>query len=110
VAVVFRIAYLLVSSNVNKVFIGAFLFIWTITSVLTLKFTYETNWITQDEILSKKVYDYFSVNINKYSGKSIVFVDTKEDIVLPWSPTSLVKTALSTNNFLMSITQILLKA
>jgi 4-amino-4-deoxy-L-arabinose transferase-like glycosyltransferase len=99
IGLVFRISYLLVTSKANNIFIILFLVVWTATSILTLRFTVETNWITQEEIISKKVFDYFELNKSKYVGKQIVFVDTKEDATLPWSPTETVKTSLSATNF-----------
>lgn len=97
--IVFRISYLLINSKVNKFIIGVFLVAWTATSVLTLKFTYETNWITQSEIISRKVFEFFKKEEPKYIGTKILFTDTTEDSKLPWSPTSIVRTALSSNNF-----------
>lgn len=47
---VFRISYLLIASKINKFITRVFLVVWTLTSVLTLKFTYQTNWISQSEI------------------------------------------------------------
>ena len=45
IGLVFRISYLLVSSKLNKYLIWLFLGVWTLTSILTLKFAYQTNWI-----------------------------------------------------------------
>src|SRR5258706_3064799 len=99
IGVVFRISYLLIATKINKIFIGLFLFIWTLTSWLTLKFTYQTNWISQEAIISRKVFDYFKINEVKLEGNEIDFVDTESDIDLPWSPTATLKTTLSDNNF-----------
>ena len=99
IGVVFRIAYLLVTSKVNNIFIGSFLLVWTLTSIFTLKFTIQTNWITQDESISERIFIFFKVKQTEYENKKILFVDTTDDKTLPWSPTEVVKTALSTNNF-----------
>lgn len=99
IGIVFRIAYILVTSKVKDLFITLFLVIWTLTSVFTLRFTIQTNWITQDEVISKKVFEFFKTNESNYLDKKIVFTDTEDDLVLPWSPTEVVKTALSKNNF-----------
>ena len=58
-----------------------------------------TNWITQGEAVSQRVYDYFLQNKSDFSGKAIVFVDTPDDATLPWSPTATLKTVLSDKNF-----------
>jgi hypothetical protein len=99
IAVVFRIAYILVANQVNRVVIGIFLSVWTITSVLTLRFTYETNWISQSQLISQKVYLFFKTEESKYKNKTIAFVDTKDDSNIFWSPTSTIKTVLSDKNF-----------
>ena len=54
IGLVFRIAYLLVSSKLNNLFIILFLLVWTITSFLTLQFTFQTNWISQGEKVAQK--------------------------------------------------------
>lgn len=99
IAVTFRIAYLLITRKVNKVVIGIFLLVWTATSVLTLKFTYETNWISQSQIISRNVFDFFKSEGVKLEGKTIAFTDTKDDSNVFWSPTSTVRTVLSDKNF-----------
>jgi hypothetical protein len=99
IGVVFRIGYLLSTSKINKFFVILFLAAWTVTSILTLRFTVQTNWITQDELISKRVFEFFNAKGEYLATKKIVFSDTKEDASLPWSPTLLVKTALSINNF-----------
>jgi hypothetical protein len=73
--------------------------VWLITSVATLSITRQTHWITQGEAVSRRVYDYFSQNKPSFIGKKIVFADTPDDASLPWSPTSVVRLALSENNF-----------
>lgn len=99
IAVVFRIAYLLITSKVNNVILLTFLITWTITSILTLKFTYETNWISQGAGVAKRVYDYVNINKENLMGKEICFYDTKEDESIPYSPSGTLKTILSDNNF-----------
>jgi hypothetical protein len=98
-AIVFRIAYLFATSKINKIILYIFLVAWTVTSVLTLKFTYETNWISQGENVAKRVYEYINTNKGSLTGKKICFYDTKEDMALPFSPTGSLKSILSDNNF-----------
>ena len=98
-AIAFRIAYLLVTSKVNNFFIFLFLSAWTLTSFLTLQFTFDTNWISQSELISKRVMEYFIVNENKIGNQTVVFEDTRSDSVLPYSPTSTIRTILSDKNF-----------
>lgn len=99
IGVVFRISYLLDETKINKFITGIFLVLWTTTSVLTLRFTYDTNWISQSSLISQRVFKFLEENKNEYQGKKIVFVDTKDDETLPWSPTSVVRTVLSDKNF-----------
>jgi hypothetical protein len=99
IGIVFRISYVITSSKISNLFVALFLITWTTTSVLTLKFTIRTNWITQDEIISQKVFMHFRENSLRYSGTKLAFVDTQSDSILPWSPTMLVKNTLSDKNF-----------
>lgn len=99
IGVAFRIGYLFKETKINNVFLYTFLLIWTTLSFLTIKHTIKTNWITQGESISKKTYEYFSTKKTETSSKEIYFVDTNNDSKLPWSPTAVVKTALSDNNF-----------
>jgi hypothetical protein len=99
IAVTFRIAYLLITTKVNRIVIGIFLLVWTITSVLTLKFTYVTNWISQSQIISQRVFEFFNSEGSKLEGKTIAFVDTEDDSNVFWSPTSTIRTVLSDKNF-----------
>jgi hypothetical protein len=99
IGVVLRIAYVLVNSKINRFIVGAFLIAWTTTSVLTLKFTYDTNWITQSELISQRVFVHFKSDQSKYEGKTISFIDTNDDSNIFWSPTSTVRTVLSDKNF-----------
>lgn len=93
VGIVFWLSNLLITRKTFFLFL--FSCLWLFTSFLTLRFTYETNWITQSELVSKRVYDY--LNIHKLPG--INFIDTESDNALPFSPTLTVKTALSDMNF-----------
>jgi hypothetical protein len=99
IGLTFRIAYLLVTSKMNKIFVGIFLLIWTLTSVLTLRFTVQTNWISQSEKVAETARVYFDKNIQNLTGKNIYLVDTAVDSTLPWSPTDTIKTILSNKNF-----------
>lgn len=99
VSSVFGISYLLVKSKFGDFFIVMLLVVWTILSVLTIRHSIETNWITQGENASYKAYVYIGGHISEFDSKGITFIDTKEDVGLPWSPTSVLKTALSDQNF-----------
>ena len=99
IGLTFRIAYLLVTSKSKNIFVILFLLVWTTTSVLTLRFTYDTNWISQSEIISAKVNSYFVTNKDSLRGKEIYFIDTSKDSNLPWSPTRTVMTILSNKNY-----------
>jgi hypothetical protein len=97
VAVIFRIAYLLEKNKSSYVFIYFFLLVWTSLSILTLKHTINTSWVTSGEKISQRVYNYFKMSDLNYA--SVSFIDTEKDVELPWSPTQVVKTALSDRNF-----------
>ena len=73
--------------------------VWIVLSLVSLRLTMETNWITQGINVSKRAYLYFEKNRTDLASKSVVFIDTPEDEVLPWSPTKTLKTVLSGNNF-----------
>lgn len=96
---VLRIAYLLIKSKLNVIFVGTFLLVWTTLSILTVKHTVNISWISQSENAAKRVYDFMNEDRKLTNGKEIVFVDTSDDLTLPWSPTSVVKVVLSGNNF-----------
>jgi len=98
-AVVFWISYLLVKTKTGNFFTVTFLLIWTILSVLTVNHTSATNWITQGENISYRVFVYINKNKSEFDSSGITFVDTKDDVGLPWSPTSVLKTVLSDHNF-----------
>lgn len=99
VGIAIRIGYLLTETKTRELFIILFLAVWTITAVLTLKFTVQTNWITQSEKVSKNAYVFFNNNSKRMQGTNIYFVDTVQDLTLPWSPTQTLKTILSDKNF-----------
>ncbi len=98
IGVVSFIGWLLVNIK-SKILRLSFVAVWILLSVLTLRLTHETNWITQGAKTAKNVYEFFQTNIGKYNDKTIVFYDTKEDSNLPWSPTKVLKNVLSDNNF-----------
>ena len=83
----------------QKILVLLFSVFWVFASVFTLRITRETNWITQGELVSQRVYEYFSKNRTNLINKHIVFVDTPSDIGLPWSPTTVIRQALSDSNF-----------
>ena len=98
--VVFAIAYGLRQSSVKKSFVVAFLAIWSILSFLSLNLTSKTHWITQGAKIARGAYEYFSkYSENMEDPATIEFYDTSEDSQLPWSPTEVVKVALSNDNF-----------
>lgn len=99
IGLVVRIGYLFAQSKSGKVIEWIFLILWTATSLITLRFTVQTNWITQSEDVSERVFQYFNKNKPNLASKNINFIDTSKDATLPWSPTATVKTALSDKNF-----------
>lgn len=74
------------------------LVVWVLLSLSTFVLTHKTNWISQGGFISQRVHNYLIrekvENINQ-----IAFYDTQEDSSLPWSPASVVKVALSDNNY-----------
>lgn len=97
IGVVYRIAYLIEQSKLRTIFIVLFLGIWATTSYLTIQHTINTSWITNGEEIASKVYVYFKMS--GFDAKKISMVDTVADRDLPWSPTAVVKNALSDKNF-----------
>lgn len=97
--VVLAVAYLIGETKLNRTGIGIFLATWNLISVLTLRLTVQTNWITQGAKISERVYQYFKINGSNFASKNIIFIDTASDKSLPWSPTATLKTVLSGNNF-----------
>lgn len=83
------------------VFCIVFCFVWVFSSILTLRLTVKTNWITQGVKVSERVYVYFKENYNDFNSKNITFIDTPEDGQLPWSPTETLKTTISDKNFFL---------
>lgn len=98
VGVVLRLSVLF--SEKENIRLGTFFaVIWVLTSILTVKYSVRTSWITQGSEVAKRVFNYFEENNEVLTGKEIVFADTVKDIALPYSPTLIVKTALSNQNF-----------
>ena len=95
VGIVVLISYLIHDSKLKIIFC----IIWLLISIFSLRLTLNTNWITQGVKISERVYTYFKENSKSLEGKKIVFIDTKEDEALPWSPTETVKTVISDKNF-----------
>ncbi len=87
----------LISMNTKKAVV--FGIVWLTLSLFSLKLTINTNWITQGVGISERVFEYFKEYQSEMDGKTIVFIDTKEDEDLPWSPTETVKTVISGKNF-----------
>lgn len=75
-----------------------FCFAWLVTSLLTLRLTIQTHWITTGPQITRKVYDYFVANQNDLE-KYVVFYDTAADKPLPWSPAQELKINLSNQDF-----------
>ncbi|NMD00688.1 MAG: hypothetical protein GYA62_13340 [Bacteroidales bacterium] len=88
-------------NRINKILNIVFCSLWLVTSTLTLRFTYETNWISQSQIISEKINNYFKNNYEILRDKKIIFVDSKDDMTLPWSPTGVVRTVLSDKNYFL---------
>jgi len=99
IGVVLTLGYLLEEAKISGVGIGLFITVWTVMSILSLRLTIQTNWITQSEVVSSSAYQYFKVNGANLFGKNIYFIDTENDSELPWSPTEILKVALSDKNF-----------
>lgn len=99
IAVSIVVSNMIVWSKVKNVFTIYFMIVWVVLSALTLKHTFNTSWITQGQRISARVYEYFLINELTLADKRIYFVDTQSDNNLPWSPTAVVKVALSEKNF-----------
>lgn len=93
------IVFLLSRLFLNSRLLIFYCLIWSILSVLTIRHTVNTNWITQGQKISKTAYEFFASKGEKIEGKDIYFIDTTKDKQLPWSPTGVLETALSGNNF-----------
>jgi hypothetical protein len=98
VGIAMAVAFLINSIKLNKIFTVSLLVAWLLLSVTTIKHSAATSWITNGVRISQSVYGYFK-NANYDGREEIVFVDTKADASLPWSPTETVKVALSDRNF-----------
>lgn len=101
VGIVYGIAYLIKNNNFPKLLTIILLVTWLSLSVLTVRHSINTSWITQGEIVSRRVYKYFNQDYKKYRS-NFVLVDAQDDQALPWSPTQVVKTALSDKNFFIA--------
>ncbi|OGM13508.1 hypothetical protein A3A76_03725 [Candidatus Woesebacteria bacterium RIFCSPLOWO2_01_FULL_39_23] len=98
VGFVIVIAFLLSTSS--QLQSAIYLIVWFFLSFITLNLTSETNWITQGEKTAKRVNAYFQNNgdiFTKYD--KIVFIDTPEDLDLPWKPSQIIRTTLSDQNY-----------
>ncbi len=98
VGIAMAVAFLINKTELNKIITVCLLVVWTSLSVVAIRHSTATSWITNGAKISQSVYNYFK-NAN-YDGKNeIVFIDTQKDATLPWSPTQTVKVALSDKNF-----------
>ena len=98
-AVVLLISTLLYKAKIKKFLLFLFLSIWLSLSILTLKLTHKTHWITQGAKVALSVHEYFKNTDFLDKEKKVVFYDTEKDSELPWSPTDLLKVVLSDNNY-----------
>lgn len=98
IGVVFFLSYLFIN---HKSLTVTFCIVWTVLSILTLKHTVNTSWITQGQNTAKRVYEYFLTKKDEIGSRAIYLIDTERDANLPWSPTTVVKTALSDKNFFL---------
>jgi hypothetical protein len=99
IGVVLLISFLLKEVNIDLLKVIVCL-VWISISTVTLNLTKKTNWIIQGEKTAKRVYIFFNKAYPSVShSKTIIFYDTEKDKELPWSPTSVLKTVLSDNNF-----------
>lgn len=99
VGFVMLISYFLTLPAVSKKVAIVFVCAWLTGSVLTLRLTRQTNWITRGAQTAENVLRYFQSNEQKYDGKTVLFYDTEDDKGLPFSPTMTVKNTLSEDNF-----------
>ncbi len=92
-AVYLVISYILKDRKYATVTIILFLLL----SVLTIRLSYITSWITQGGSSAKKI----NMLIDKINSRTryIVFYDTKSDKKYPWSPTLTIKQILSNENY-----------
>jgi len=95
--VVLILGYLL--SNSPKWLASLFLVLFFATSLVSLSLTSNVSWITRGQETAKRAYVHFLMNKEAYSQKTIVFVDTEKDAILPWSPTETVRVILSNSDF-----------
>jgi hypothetical protein len=69
-------------------------------SVLTLKLTVSTNWITRGLVAAKTTDEYLQKTYPRTGQlQTLVFYDNPEDKQLPWSPAGVLKNVLSDNNY-----------
>jgi len=99
IGVSIAVSNMIVWSKVKNIFVIFFMIVWVGLSALTIKHTFYTSWITQGQNISRRVYEYFLANKDSLAGRAVYFVDTEEDGNLPWSPTAVVRVALSEKNF-----------
>lgn len=97
IGIVFRIGYLFIQNRTSNILICVFSVVWLSCSLLTVHHSRLTSWITNGSEISARVYKFFQNN--KFSENKISLVDTSKDLDLPWSPTEVVKNALSNKNF-----------
>jgi hypothetical protein len=84
------------SGRLRKILLLNFFFL----AVATLSLTVRTNWISSGAATAARVNRYVQANLSVWSsGTVLVFYDTPADASLPWSPSGVLKTVLSDNNY-----------
>lgn len=96
VGIVLVLSKLLKGKRIAMVVFGTF---WIVTSIFTIDITKKSHWIVQGAEVSQKVYDYFVQHEETLEGATVAFFDEEKDKSLPWSPTKVVRVAISENNF-----------
>lgn len=88
----------------SKAVIIIFSFFWLFTSYQTLNLTRSTHWIVRGGQIAQRINNFMKDRIvGDKKIRIIHFCDLKEDLDLPWRPSSLVKEALSDNNFFKAL-------
>ena len=100
VGITLLISYIAIKSRIKTRFLVILGFLWLIASVVNVSLSSKTSWITQGAITANKVNIYINSKYGQIKDKkTVLFYDTVKDKDLPWSPSEVVKTTLSDNNF-----------
>lgn len=76
-----------------------FTILWILLALLTYNLTLRTHWISQGANTARRWHEFFQTSRGSLAGKTLIFYDTQEDSQLPWSPTQVLKTTLSDQNY-----------